>query len=184
MPFRQTYANQLNDPVLAAVTSDTFTTAQDLLAGTHAAAAQPCIIPVNYLKAGSTLWTRAAGTFSTTGTPTLILGLYYGTTVLAVNVAITAASGAATLPWILELFTNVRSTAPDSAVVTMTQGTLKYGTTATALTEVWVPGTAPATVNVDNTAAQALTVKGTWSASSASNIIVLNQFDIVEITQI
>lgn len=184
MALRETYLNQLNDPLLAAVTSDTFTGPQDLTAGTHAAAAQPLSIPVNYLKNGSTIWTRAAGSFSTTGTPTFVFGVYFGTTALAVNVALTAASGAATLPWLLETFTTIRTTSPDTAVVTMTNGILTYGTTLTAVTTIPVPGIAAATVNLDNTAAGAWAVKATCSASSASNIVVLHTFNVVEITHI
>lgn len=184
MPFRQTYANQLNDPLLTAVTSDTFTGPQDLTAGTHSAAAQPCIIPVNYLKAGTTIRTEAFGSFSTTGTPTFVFGVYYGTTALAVNVALTAASGAVTLPWHLRTITTVRSTAPDTACVTMTQGELWYGTTLTATTQIPVPGIALATVNVDNTAAQPWSAKATCSVSSASNIVVLHGFTVEELTQI
>lgn len=184
MPFRQTYANQLNDPLLAAVTSDTFTGPQDLVAGTHAANAQPCVIPVNYFKNGSTLWTRAAGSFSTTATPTFVFGVYYGATALAVNVAFTAASGAVTLPWLLDLETTVRTTSPDTAVVTITNGYLTYGTTLTAVTTIPVPGIAAATVTLDNTGAQAWAVKATCGTSSSSNIVVMHSFRVVEITQI
>ena len=184
MPFRQTYTNQLNDPVLTPVTSDTFTGPQDLMAGTHSAAAQPCIIPVNYLKAGSTILTRAAGSFSTTATPTLVLGVYFGTTALSVNVALTTASGAVTLPWLLECVSTVRSTAPDTAATVITNGYLTYGTTLTAVTTIPVPGIAAATVSIDNSAAQPWTVKATYGASSSSNIVVLHSIQIVEITQI
>jgi hypothetical protein len=184
MPFRQTYANQLSDPLLAAVTSDTFTAAQDLTAGTHAAAAQPCIIPVNYLKTGGVYRTEAWGSFSSTGTPTLVFGTYYGTTALAVNVALTTASGAVTLPWHLRTVTHIRSGSPNTAVVTITQGELWYGTTLTATTQIPVPGIALATVTVDNSAAQPWTVKATCSASSASNIVVLHGWSVEELTQI
>lgn len=184
MATRETYTSQLNDPVLTPVTSDTFTGPQDLLAGTHALPAQPCSIGVNYLKNGTSIWTRASGTFSTTATPTLVLGVYYGTIALAVNVAITTASGAVTLPWILDTVTTIYNTVPGTAVVTRTRGTLRYGLTATTMTEVWVPGTAPANVTVDNTASQPWTVKATFGTSSASNIVVLDEFNAIEFTHI
>lgn len=183
MPLRQTYVNQLNDPLLAAVTSNTFTGPQDLVAGTVAPAAQPCTIPANYLKPGTAIRTTAWGTFSTTGTPTLVFGVYYGTTVLAVNVALTTASGASALLWHLETTTHVRSATPNTAAVTITGGKLVYGTTATAVTTIPIPGTAPAAVNVDNSAAQPWSVKATYSASSASNIVVLHGFLVEETTQ-
>src|SRR4051812_2481753 len=115
MPLRQTYVNQLNDPLLAAVTSNTFTGPQDLVAGTVAPAAQPCTIPANYVKPGTAIRTTAWGSFSTTGTPTLVFGVYYGTVVLAVNVALTTASGASALLWHLETTTHVRSATPNTA---------------------------------------------------------------------
>lgn len=184
MAWRETYTSKLNDPVLAVVTSDTFTGPQDLMAGTHSLPAQPANVGVGYMKNGTEIWTRASGTFSTTATPTLVFGLYYGATLLAANVAITTASGASALPWILDVVTTVWNTVPGTAVVTDTHGTLRYGTTATALTEVWVPGTAPASVTIDNTAAQPWTVKATFGASSASNIVVLRKLSVIEFTHI
>lgn len=184
MPLRGTYASQLNDPLLVAVTSNTFTGPQDLVAGTVAPAAQPCVIPVNYLKPGTTIRTEAWGSFSTTGTPTLVFGTYYGATALAVNVALTTASGAATLPWHLRTTTHVRSSTPNTAVVTITQGELWYGTTLTATTQIPVPGIALATTTVDNSTAAAWSVKATYSASSASNIVVLHGWLVEEVSQI
>jgi hypothetical protein len=184
MPLRLTYANQLNDPLLAAVTSNTFTGPQDLVAGTVAPAAQPCLIPANYLKPGTTIRTEAGGTFSTTGTPTLVFGVYWGSTVLAVNVALTTASGAVTLPWRLRTTTHVRSATPNTAAVTITQGELWYGTTFTATTQIPVPGIALATTTVDNSAAAVWSVKATYSASSASNIVVLHSWAVEELSQV
>ena|SRR5215467_1019674 len=184
-PLRQTYASQLNDPLLAANSIASFTGPQNLIKTTGNAAyvAQPCIIPQNYLKPGTLIRTEAFGTFSTTGTPTLVFGVYYGATVLGVNVALTTASGAVTLDWHLRCSTIVRSAAVPSAVVTMTQGELWYGTTLTAITQIPIPGVALATVNVDNSAANELSVQATYSASSASNIVVLHSLVIEEVTQ-
>jgi hypothetical protein len=183
MPLRSTYSSQLNDPLLAAVTNNTFTGPQNLIKAGAAYAAQPTIIPVNYLKPGSYIRTEAFGTFSTTGTPTLVFGLYYGATVLGVNAALTTASGAVTLDWHMRLNTFVRSAAVPSAVVTMTAGELWYGTTLTAITQIPIPGTALATVSVDNSTANELSVQATYSASSASNIVVLHGLSFEEITQ-
>lgn len=182
MPIRDTYCSQLNPPLLFSVTSDTFTGPQDLVAGTHSLGAQPCTIPANYLQTGTAIRTEAWGSFSTTGTPTLVFGVYYGTTALAVNVALTTASGAVTLPWHLRTITHVRSIQPATSVVTITQGELWYGTTLTATTQIPIPGVALATTNLDNTAAQNWSVKATYSASSASNIVVLHAFTVEEVT--
>lgn len=186
MPLRATYASQLNDPLLASNSIASFTGPQNLIKTTGNAAyvAQPLIIPVNYLKPGTTFRTEAWGTFSTTGTPTLVFGVYYAATVLAVNVALTTASGAATLPWHLRCITHVRSATVPSAVVTITQGELWYGTTLTATTQIPIPGIALATTNVDNSAAAEWSVQATYSASNAANVVVLHAFTVEELTQI
>lgn len=189
MPLRLTYANQLNDPMIAANSINTITGPNNVIRLTGASpggalAAQPCTIPVNYLKSGTVIRTEAWGTFSTTGTPTLVFGVYFGTTVLGVNVALTTASGAATLPWHLRTVSQVRSTAVAAAIPVVTQGELIYGTTLTAVTMIPIPGIALATVNVDNTAAAEWSVQVTYSASSASNIIVTHGLTIEELTQV
>jgi hypothetical protein len=184
MPLRSTYASQINDPLLAAVTNNTFTGPQNLIKTGAAYSAQPTIIPVNYLKPGTTFRTEAFGTFSTTATPTLVFGVYYGATALGVNVALTTASGAVTLDWHLRTSTIVRNATVPSAVVTVTQGELWYGTTLTAITQIPIPGVALATVNVDNTTANEWSVQATYGTSSASNIVVLHGLTIEEITQI
>jgi hypothetical protein len=184
MPLRQTYANMMNDPLTASVSNNTFTGPQNLIKAGATYAAQPCNIPVNYLKAGTTIRTEAFGTFSTTATPTLVFGVYFGATALAVNVALTTASGAATLPWHLRLVSQVRSTVNPAAIPIVTHGELVYGTTVSATTQIPIPGVALATTNVDNTVAAEWSVQATWSASSASNIVVLQGLVIEEVTQV
>ena len=184
MPLRQTYASQLNDPLVVAVTNNTFTGPQNLIKTASAYSSQPCIIPVNYLKTGTTIRTEAWGSFSTTATPTLVFGVYYAAVPLAVNVFFTAASGAVTLPWHLRTTTYVRSAAVPSAVVTITQGELWFGTTLTSVTQLPVPGVALATTTVDNSAAGEWSVQATYGTSAAGNIVVLHALNIEEVTQI
>jgi phosphoribosylcarboxyaminoimidazole (NCAIR) mutase len=183
MPLRGTYTNQLNEPFVGPVTNNTFTGPQNLIKTAAAYSAKPCIIPAYYLETGSAFRVEAYGTFSTTGTPTLVFGLYWGSTVLGVNVALTTASGAATLPWHLETVTFARSTVVSTAVPMVTKGYLKYGTTVSAVTEIPIPGIALAAVNVDNSAAAELSVQATFGTSSASNIVVLHGLYMSEITQ-
>jgi hypothetical protein len=186
MALRETYASQLNDPLTAAVTSDTFTGPQDLVAGTHTAPGPALNIPAYYLKVGSTIRTEAGGSFSTTGTPTLVFGTYFGATALAVNVALTTASGAVTLPWRMRTVTHVRAIAAVTGytLTTITQGELWYGTTLTAVTQIPIPGVALATTNIDNSAAAKWSVQATYSASSVSNIVVLHSWIVEEVTHI
>jgi hypothetical protein len=188
MPLRTTYATQLNDPLLVANTIASFTGPQNLIMTTGNAAyvAQPCIIPQGYYKPGTSIYTRAGGTFTNASTtPTLVIGLYHDTTALAVNVALTETSVASLqLPWFIELYTEVRSASVPSAVVTFTSGILTYGTSLTAVTSIPVPGTAQATVNVDNSAAKELAVKATCGTSAAGNTITLHKLLFLETTQI
>jgi hypothetical protein len=182
MPLRGTYSNQLNEPLVVAVTNSAFTGPQNLVKTGATYSSKPCVIPAYSMEAGFTFRVEAYGTFSTTGTPTLVFGTYLGATAIGVNVALTTASGAATLPWHLETLTTVRSTANPAAVVTITKGYLKYGTTLSAVTEIPIPGIALATVNVDNTAGLEIAPMATFSASSASNIVVLHNLVVLEVT--
>src|SRR5947207_14588531 len=62
-------------------------------------------IPANFLLQGMVVRMRASGLFSTTATPTILLGFYYGAVVgvaLAASAATTTGTGAAAWPWILE----------------------------------------------------------------------------------
>jgi hypothetical protein len=161
------YAQLLNNPPIASISTASFTGPTDVSFSTTQ---PPLVIPANYLKRGDVIKTTSFGSFSTTGTPTAVVGPYWGTTVLAVNVALTTASGAATLPWRLETWSTVYAIGTAGAIIT--HGQLQYGTTLTAVTTIPDPGIALATVAVDTTAAATWTTKWTWSASSASNIVV------------
>jgi len=174
MPLRQTYANQLNDPLLASNTINTFTGPQNLIraTGNGAYIAQPTILPVNYLKQGTLIRTHAWGTYSSLTGATL-----------AASAATTLGTTPAIWPWDLYTTTIVRSTIVPSAVVTHTHGWIDLGSSLTAGTRVAIPGVAMTTVNVDNTAALEWTVAATYGASSASNIIVLHGLEIEELTQ-
>jgi hypothetical protein len=172
------YAKLLNEdnPIIVAINNNTFTTARDITSSTTQ---PPLNIGAYYLKRGDTIETRASGTFSTTGTPTIVFGTYFGSTVLGVNVAFTTASGAVTLPW--EFVTRTTIYSVGSAGTALTKGWLDYGTTVSALTRIPIPGIALATVSINTTAAALWTAQATYSASSASNIIITNQFEVVHL---
>lgn len=149
----------------------TFSTATDV-----SKAPQPTI-GANQLEIGSTIVVAASGTFSTTGTPTLQIGLYYGGvagTALALSVATTTASGAANLPWRLE-YTGV-VTADGASGTIEGGGFLMFGTTVSAYTLLPIPGTAQAAVTIDTTNAKALTIGAVYSASSASNTVTVRHY--------
>lgn len=146
---------------------------------TDISAAPQYVLPANFLQAGSALRFTAFGVFSTTATPTLLLGIYYGGvagTALATTGAITTGSGVTNVPWRLQLDCTVRTTGTSGTI--MSQGFCGFGTSVSAWSWLPVPNTALATVNIDTTAAKALTVGAQWSASSASNTVTCHKLDI------
>jgi hypothetical protein len=192
VPLRQTYANQLNDPLTAANDIASITGPNNLIRLTGATpggayVAQPCIIPQNYLKPGMTFRTEAWGTFTNASTaPTLVFTVGWGQTptVLGATAAVAETSGASVImPWHLYATTTVRNATVPTAVVTVTHGYVLRGTSVSAITFDPIPAVALVTVNVDNSAAAELSVWATLSASSASNHVVLHGMTIEELTQ-
>jgi hypothetical protein len=135
------------------------------------------VLPANFLQNGSALRFTAFGVFSTTATPTLLLGFYYGGiagTALATTGAITTATTVTNVPWRLEVTTTIRTTGASGTA--MSQGFCLFGTSVSAASFLPVPNTALATVTVDTTAAKALTVGAQWGTSSASNTLTCHGF--------
>jgi len=131
-------------------------------------------IQANTLRAQTKIAIRANGEFSTTGTPTLVWGLYIGTaaasitTVIAESSVITTGSGAAQWPWVMK-WDGICTANGVSGSVTGS-GYLIYGTSLTAVTTVPIPITlALRTFTWDTTIARSVGVCATYSASSASN---------------
>lgn len=156
----------------------TFTTRQDV---------SPVDLPLiqgGTLVKGSKIWCKAVGEFSTTGTPTLVLGFYIGTqaatitTVIAESAAITTGTGAAAWPWDLEWTGLVTATGTAGTVVG--SGTLTLGTSLTAFTTSPIPVTqALRTFTWDTTIARAVGVCATWGTSSASNTVKANSHGVM-----
>lgn len=138
------------------------------------------VLPANSLEAGSEIEIRAMGQFSTTGTPTLLLGLYYGGVAgvaLATSGAVTTGSAAAAWPWLLEWRGVVRAIGATGSL--NGQGRLYLGTSLTALSTLAIPTTAGArTVTIDTTAAKSITVGGQWGTASASNTVTCNDISV------
>lgn len=123
----------------------------------------------------------AAGRFSTTGTPTLLVGLYYGAVAgvaICATSAITTASGVTNLTWEFEASFRVRTVGTSGTAL----GTGKlYGVPAATSVNM-APASAPATATIDTTAAKALTIGAQWGTSSASNTITCHHFDVDLVT--
>lgn len=146
---------------------------------TDISAAPQYTLPANFAQlTGSTgLRLTAGGVFSTTGTPTLLLGFYYGAvagSALAATEAFTTASGVTNVQWRLEATLSFRTLG--SSGTAWTQGWRFFGTAATTGTFGPLPGAAPAAVTVDTTAAKVISVGAQWGTSSASNTITCHSF--------
>lgn len=159
---------------------DTFTAFQDISPSPQILIAQP------YMEDGLDLWLYASGLFSNTGTPTLSIGFWFNTaaTVLAQSSLITTTTGASSWAWIAEWYGTLRDVGSGASGGSWNgNGTLKLGTSLTAMTEQWIPDTlAERTVTCDVTAARAIGVGAQWGTSNAANLIKVNRFRAVMMT--
>jgi len=124
----------------------------------------------------------AHGIFSTTGTPNLTLGFYYGGvagTALAATAATATGSGAAAWPWRLELQMSVRSLGSSGTV--WCQGWVDFPTSLTAVTRTAIPTTNAQLVTINTTTNSALTCGATWGTSSASNTLTCEDLIVLQL---
>lgn len=131
-------------------------------------------LPANFLEIGMTIWWTAWGRFSTTSTPTLLLGLYYGGvagTAICATAAVTTPSAVTNQTWRFEGEARVRSIGSSGTII----GTGVVENISTVATNM-APATAPATATIDTTAAKALTIGAQWGTNSASNTLTCHHF--------
>jgi hypothetical protein len=167
-------------PLAASAAFNTFTTKQNVTTLGNVP-----VVPAGKMRAGSKLWVRACGNFSTTATPTLSLGFWIGTRALAMTIdlaissAITTASGAAAFPWMMEW--EGFCTKADVSGTLLGQGKLYLGTALTTFaTPVPIPITqALRTVAIDTTIERAFGVSAAYSASSASNQVQVDDLRVL-----
>lgn len=140
-------------------------------------------LPANLLEPGSEVELLAYGQFSTTGTPTLLVGFYYGGvagTALAVSSAVTTGTATA-WPFILRWTGTVRTVGTSGSIVG--QGEFLLGTALTTFSSRAIPEVAASrTVTIDTTVAKAITVGAQWGTNSASNTVTLNDISVRIIT--
>jgi hypothetical protein len=132
------------------------------------------------LEPGYELEMWASGSFSTTGTPTLLLGFYYGGVAgvaLAASSAIATGTTAAAWPFMMHYRGVVRSVG--SAGQILGQGWLHLGTSLAVFSPRAIPETAAArTVTIDSTVAKTITIGAQWGTSSASNTITCDDLSV------
>lgn len=150
---------------------------------TDVSPAPAIVIPANLLEIGSLVRMTAVGTFSNTGTPTLLLGFYYGAvagTALAATSAVTTTTGATNWQWRLQYEGRVRTIGSTGTI--MGAGQVAFATSLTAWTTRPIPETAIAAVTIDTTTAKSLTVGAQWGTSNAANTLTCKHFDVELVT--
>lgn len=138
-----------------------------------------CVLSASELQVGSMVHLEAWGVASNTGTPTLLLGFYYGGvagTALAASSAITTTTAMTNWYWRIEYDGVVRTVGSTGTI--MGGGKLWIPTSLTAWTHRPIPETALATVTIDTTTAKALTVGAQWGTSNASNTLTCHHFSV------
>lgn len=143
------------------------------------------VIPAGKLRLGSKILIRANGEYSTTGTPLLNWGIWFGTRALsitgdiALSSTITTPSGSAAFPWLME-WEGICTTIGSSGQLNG-QGTLVQGTSLTATATFPIPITqALRTVSsFDTTIERAIGVSATWGTASSSNQIIVNNLTVL-----
>jgi hypothetical protein len=144
----------------------------------------PITLPgYSLLEPGYEVEIEASGSFSNTGTPTLLLGIYYGGVAglaLAKSSAVTTATGTS-LPWEMRYRGVVRAVGAAGQI--NGRGRLYLGTALTLFTVRPIPETlAERTVTIDTTIAKIITVGAQWGTSSASNTLTVNDISVKLVT--
>lgn len=134
-------------------------------------------IPANSLQVGSVIRVSCDLEFSTTSTPTLLVGVYYGGaagTALCDTGAVTTPSGASHA--ICSLVGRLVCRAIGSSGTIMAIGQVQ-NLTAGGVSPMGSAGaTTPATVTVDTTSDKTLTVAAQWGTASASNTLTVHTY--------
>lgn len=136
------------------------------------------VIPANFLVPGMRLRVTAHGRFSNTGTPTLLLGVYYGAvagTKLAATGATTTTTSAVNWPWRLEATIVCRAIGSSGTLLTTGRVNIASSLTNFAA-DIPIDAAATAAVSVDTTSAKALTIGAQWGTANASNTLTCHDF--------
>lgn len=163
----------LNAPLLGAGTAyNTSTTLTDV------SPAPQYVLPANSLIVGSHIRVTAAGTFSNTGTPTLLLGIYLGGVAgvaLAATGATTTTTAATNWPWRIRVAFTVRTIGATGTLMPV-GGYLFLATSLTNYSVIPVPATALANVTRDTTASNIISLGAQWGTSNAANTLTCHSF--------
>ncbi len=152
----------------------TFTAFQDI------GPTPPITLFANQLEVGTEIYIDADGEFSTTGTPTLGLGFFYGTAavVLGVGTATTTTTTAVSWPWHAEYRGRVRTAGSAGTINGLGWWMIGNSLTTFAATQALPATLALRTVTIDTTAAKTVGVGAVWGTSAAGNTIKVNRLSV------
>lgn len=141
------------------------------------------VMPYTQYAVGSLFRWRAFGIYSTTGTPTILLGVYYGGvagSALAATAATTTGSSVSNLLWEIEGFTKITALGSSGAALSFGKA---IGIAATASTPVLMPASSASanSVTVNVTTNNLWSVGAQWGTSNASNTITCYGFFIEQV---
>lgn len=159
------------------VAQNTFTAARDIPIGD--ATTKFHQIYGGQLQGGAMIRVKGWGVMSNTGTPTIILGLYWGGvagTALTISTAKTTTTAMSNWQFSFDWLGRVVAGGTTGSIIGY--GKWFLPTSLTAETTFKWPETAPAAVTVDTTINKMLTLGATWSASSASNTLTLHDMQV------
>jgi hypothetical protein len=161
--------------------SGTAFTGTSLLDISPGALLTPRQVPALVPELGTTMRVRATGQVtSTSATPTLVLGLYWGGIAgvpLASLAALAVTASFAAWPWILEYEGEFRALGTSGTI--QGQGKLEWPSSLTAWTTQPLPATAAArTVTVSTAAAQPVTIGANWSSATGTPSITCDHLSI------
>lgn len=151
-------------------------------------AGKALVIPANYLNVGSIIRYSATGIFSTTGTPNLTLGLYYGGVagvILAESIAIKTPETASNISWALEAISRVKEVGTTGKIFTQgwIRGVEAKSLTSTTAGTTMMPeetSTGGESASLNTGESKSIVLGALWGTKSASNKITCYQW-LVEI---
>jgi hypothetical protein len=148
---------------VAAVSYNTSTTETTLLASAYT-------LQANYLTAGKTLRIRAFGTIGNTGTPTLTLKVKLGGATVCSTGAVTMSTITGSMLFALEADVVIRTAGGSGTAIGYISGQYQTAYNAALLS---MSAPTSSTTTIDTTANSSFDITAQWSASSASNAIVI-----------
>lgn len=127
-------------------------------------------LPANFFAVGKTIRLRVGGVYSTPAlaTPSLIIKVKYGATVIATVTTTALLSGATNLEFDGEILITCRTTGASGTV--MVHGDVEYATGVAGTISVDPLNNAGATTTIDTTASNALDVTVQWDTATSTRI--------------